>query len=475
MDVIVFVGPTLRADEVRAEIDAVVMPPVSQGDVYRAALDRPWGIGIVDGYFESVPAVWHKEILWAMSQGVHVFGAASMGALRAAELAAYGMTGVGAVFEAFRAGALTDDDEVAVVHGPEEEGCRPLSDALVGIRATLGRAQAEGVIDEAAHRAWLGFAKRTFYPHRSYAALFEEAAALGVPAATAARLRAWLPSGKLDVKRDDALAMLRVMRAAREASPEPKQVRFAFEHTDLWEQVGRRSGRRKTGVAGPETPEDPLLDELRLQGLAAFTEMETAALARALAGEEAARLGISAGDEEVARLARELAARQGIEAEGLDAWLAAHDLSAHGLARTLRGEADLQRVRALLATDAARALRDELRMRGVYAALSARAADKQRVLSAGGAESPAAGDGGESETEAEVVAAHFAERGEPVPAALDRYAASLGLPDGATFVRVLLRERWYRRLARGEVTPGEVTSPSASRPTAGPASRSRAR
>jgi hypothetical protein len=57
---------------------------VAQGDVYRAALRAPRAIGIIDGYFERMPSVWHKEILWAMSRGIHVFGSASMGALELA-------------------------------------------------------------------------------------------------------------------------------------------------------------------------------------------------------------------------------------------------------------------------------------------------------------------------------------------------------------------------------------------------------
>ena len=72
-----------------------------------------------------MPTVWHKEILWAMAQGIHVFGAASIGALRAAELDAFGMRGIGRIYEAFRDGVLEDDDEVAVLHGPEELGYPP--------------------------------------------------------------------------------------------------------------------------------------------------------------------------------------------------------------------------------------------------------------------------------------------------------------------------------------------------------------
>jgi len=69
--------------------------------VYRAALTCPAIIG---------PTVWHKEILWAMAQGIHVYGGASIGALRAAELHRLGMTGVGRVFADDRDGILTDDD-----------------------------------------------------------------------------------------------------------------------------------------------------------------------------------------------------------------------------------------------------------------------------------------------------------------------------------------------------------------------------
>ena len=98
--IVVFVGPTISSDDCRAILTAEYLPPASQGDVYRATLLRPFAIGIIDGYFEQVPSVWHKEILWALAQGIHVFGSASIGALRAAELEAFGMRGVGAIFAA---------------------------------------------------------------------------------------------------------------------------------------------------------------------------------------------------------------------------------------------------------------------------------------------------------------------------------------------------------------------------------------
>ena len=46
----------------------------------------------------------------------------------------------------FRDGILTDDDEVAVLHGPEELGYPAVTEAMVNIRATLAAALSMRVI-----------------------------------------------------------------------------------------------------------------------------------------------------------------------------------------------------------------------------------------------------------------------------------------------------------------------------------------
>ena len=243
MTAVVFIGPTLGPADARGRLDADYRPPASQGDVYRAALRRPRAIGIVDGYFESVPAVWHKEILWAMAQGIHVFGSASMGALRAAELEAFGMDGVGWIFEQYRDGAIEDDDEVAVLHGPAETGYVALSEAMVNIRRTLAAAASAGVLDADAAAALTRIAKALFYKERSYAALLDRAGRAGLPAAAIDRFAAWLPRGRVDQKRLDALAMLRRMRDRLAAGLPPKQVRYHFEHSRAWDAARRAIDR----------------------------------------------------------------------------------------------------------------------------------------------------------------------------------------------------------------------------------------
>ncbi len=141
MKTIVFAGPSISREAVEALDHVEWRPPVSQGDVFSAAKSAPDVIAIIDGYFEGVPSVWHKEILWALSQGIQVFGASSMGALRAAELHQFGMYGVGEIFEAYRDGNYQDDDEVAVLHGPVETGYMSLTLPMVNARATIRAAE----------------------------------------------------------------------------------------------------------------------------------------------------------------------------------------------------------------------------------------------------------------------------------------------------------------------------------------------
>ena len=175
-EIYVFLGPTLAEKDARAELDAVYLPPVAAGDVYRLWRRHPRAIGIVDGYFDRIPAVWHKEIMWIMERGVHVFGGASMGALRAAELDGFGMRGVGWVYQAFREETLDRDDEVAVRHATAGDGYRPLSEAMVNIRRTLQAAEHQGIISAATASILVSAGTALFYHGRTWPELLRAVA-----------------------------------------------------------------------------------------------------------------------------------------------------------------------------------------------------------------------------------------------------------------------------------------------------------
>ena len=272
MSIFVFVGPTLGIEEARTILDATYLPPASQGDVFRlVATQDARVIGIIDGHFQEVPSVWHKELLWAMSQGVHVLGAASMGALRAAELAAFGMIGEGRIFEAYRSGVLEpydapfeDDDEVAVVHAPAELGYEPLSDALVDIRCTLDLASRQEVISLALRDRLVGLGKSRFYAERNYEALLDLAFRTGWPALELTQLRAWLPRGRISQKTEDARAMLARIRAGDFV--DRKRVTFDFQHTTVWDRLTAEASewQRVVAESGLADDEQAVLAEARL-------------------------------------------------------------------------------------------------------------------------------------------------------------------------------------------------------------------
>jgi hypothetical protein len=234
MRAVVFAGPSLPREAAPAVPGLEWRPPVRQGDVYRAALSRPDIIAIVDGYFEVTPTVWHKEILWAMAQGIHVYGAASIGALRAAELDVFGMKGVGRIYEMYRDSVLEDDDEVAVLHGPEELGYPQLSEAMVNIRATLERAVAMVIIDAAGAQALIRAAKSLFYKTRSYERLLSTATSGGVGVAALNRLAAFLNDGRVDQKRLDSLALLDALQDGIAVHLNPVQPSFRLARTTAW-------------------------------------------------------------------------------------------------------------------------------------------------------------------------------------------------------------------------------------------------
>ncbi len=440
MTVCLFVGPTLPRPEIAARRNVICLPPAAMGDVYRATAARPRALGIIDGYFEGVPAVWHKEILWAMSQGIHVFGSASMGALRAAELHTFGMRGVGRIFEAYRSGEIEDDDEVAVVHGPAEAGYLALSEPMVNIRATLAQAGVQGIIGSSTCAALLDRAKGLFYQDRSWERLLAGAAEDEIR-----RLRDWLPTGRIDQKRRDALEMIAVMQEFLAADPAPMRPDFTFEWTDMWDIASE--AMTKGGRARDDVGEDRVLDELRLD--AAFETTRQRALLRHLARHGRRAHSTSVDDATHRKAEQELRLRLGLfRRADIERWCAENALTSADFARLIEDEARLAAIDAVVDAALLRDLLDQLRLDGDYGRLLARARDKQAVLAAGGHDDATPEDCGL--TPIALVAWYFERRlARPMPEDLQACARRLALPQLADFYRLLAREWLYSQ--RGQV------------------------
>jgi hypothetical protein len=177
MTAIIFSGPSLPPSVIPPTPGLEWRPPLRQGDLHRAVLEGPTALGVIDGVFETTPTVWHEEILSALERGIVVYGAASIGALRAAELHVYGMRGIGQIFEWFRDGVLEDDDEVAVLHGPPELDFIQLTEAMVNVRATIKAAVRARVLSSGAGCRLAVGAKQQFYKSRTWETILSCSAA----------------------------------------------------------------------------------------------------------------------------------------------------------------------------------------------------------------------------------------------------------------------------------------------------------
>jgi len=430
---VVFLGPTLSHDDARDVLDAEYRPPAAHGDVLRAALRRPRAIGLVDGVFERVPAVWHKEILFALSEGVHVYGAASMGALRAAELDAFGMRGVGTVYRAYADGVLEDDDEVAVAHAGTEHGFRALSDAMVDVRATLAAAVGAGVIHEGTADGLVARIKSTFYAERALVAALDRADE------EHELLRAWLPGGRVERKREDALELLRAIRRDLDDGLEPFRPTWTLQRTRYWEEA-----RRSVEVAGSDEPGptadaalDAVLDEVRLDP-DAYKRLADRSLLTALARNAAVSFGVDVSSwAREAALEEERRARGLLEPEDLDTWLDENDLDRTDLPEIGRRLAVLRWARDAHRDAVAGEMTLAVRADDTYAGLAGRAERKRELLASLPSDRATPGD-------EELVGWYFRERlGQKVPVALDAWATTNGWRHAAELVRALRREWWF--------------------------------
>ena len=207
---VIFAGPSISKEEAESYLpDAVYLPPVKRGDVSAAAASGAKIIVIIDGVFFQDEAVAHKEILAVLKAGVRVFGASSMGALRACELAPFGMCGTGRVFEWYRSGKIIADDEVGMLYDPET--WTALSEPMVNMRSTFEKAKEAGILTADEEKALIKACRKIYYQERTYRRVIKEAE---LSAEKKEMLSKWIKENAVDQKHEDAKACLALVRDA---------------------------------------------------------------------------------------------------------------------------------------------------------------------------------------------------------------------------------------------------------------------
>ncbi len=436
MTAILFVGPSLAPADGASAADFNLRPPARQGDVYRAAGSRPDAIGVIDGYFEGVPSVWHKEILWAIAHGIPVYGSASIGALRAAELDACGMIGVGDIYAAYRDGLLDADDEVALLHGPEEAGFIALTEPLVNVRATCRAALAEGILDDSETSATIDAARSLFYKQRTWREIAQNAVRAGIALNWVEGFMVWLPGGRVDQKRRDALQMIERMRAdLSKPSATRGATDRAFAPTFLWERAVAGWARSRGGVDPVGDIEEALLNELRLDP-ERYRRIKTRALARMyLLGQAAVDQSPVTQSERAAASKEHRMAHGLFRAADLDRWLTDQNLDRPRYDRLIEETALAELAAANEDAELHQTMVALLKLDGTFGALATRAAAKAALTEE--KKSP-------PQLPPVLLEWFFRTRlKQDVPEDIDRFIRSLGLSSRESFYGLLAEEYIY--------------------------------
>ena len=432
MTSVVFLGPSLSVSEARAVLpDGIFLPPVAEGDLVSAlARHRPGVVGIVDGVFYQRPPVWHKEILWALERGIAVLGAASMGALRASECDAFGMTGIGEIYRRYAEGELLDDDEVAVAHDDEEHGWRLHSEPLVNVRATLEAAVAEGRLTKRGADTVIDVTKSLWFPDRTRERILAAGRQAGLSPVEVDAVAEALSEHYVDLKRLDALALLAAVREV-EASPLSAPRTETARSTSFFIVRERDRIVEREGVS------------LRLEEIARhvalnhprFSQLRDRALDRLLAGELAHLLGVRPSPEEIDAERRRQLDRLGLaDAVELEAWLVSNDLEEDQFGEFVARESAIRKLREWMRVRRSRRLLvqpllDELRFAGTYEHWADLAARERRLVNAA--------DGTAVPELPDLMRDHAAESGWRRDVAVSRWADEAGFADRGDLERAL--------------------------------------
>lgn len=446
----VFLGPSLSLTEARAIMpDARFLPPAQAGDVFKEVQRGAKAIAIVDGFFERVPSVWHKEVLYALSTGAHVFGASSMGALRAAELHTFGMVGVGRIFEAYRDGVFEDDDEVAVVHTSAETGFKPISEAMANLRHGLTHAFARGLIGRPCHDSLVAALKRLPYGDRSWAGIPRLATTADLPRAEIDALMAFvaLEGPRLNLKRLDAIELLNLVKQSTSAPLPPFRAAFYFEATMYWELLTKGVRVAPTTV-NVEVP----IGSIRAHLAVVEPDAESifhGSLLLYLAVNEAKRLGISPGLESVKQTAEHFRRSRGLlTAAATNDWIERNHMSQVEFSALMELLSLLELLLDRHSSGVDAFLPAELQRRSRFSEVAAAIREKRGLLEEFGLSFPSPEDIG---TTTDALMRWYQARFRAIDGSFERHYKSRGASDGDRFLRELLAE--YLRNKEAIINP----------------------
>jgi hypothetical protein len=431
--VLVYTGPSLDPESIREQIpDAIIKGPVRQGDFISDAMEyEPTHVLIIEGEFHQSLSLWHKEIVWALQiPGIKaIYGAASMGALRAADLADYGMIGCGRIFQWYFEGVITDESEVAASYHQTKDGNYvSLTVPLVNVRGALLKGLETGLIDPLEADELFSLARSILWSSRSLKMLEGFDSRLGLLLASH------------NQKAIDALELVCTFRSLQKLEGHKQLEQDAL--SGLFSAQFERD--RSVYVNGRE---------LKLQDLDAFITLHDQdyeehtkdADNRVLALFLADIYRISYTPEELDDEWRRFSVRMGLRSlQEHDAWLRQNHMNGRELVRVLGDEVRLRKLRRALMTRSGprrrtQRLLDYLKLSRQYPYWSVAAARHEELVKRAGAEE-ALQFGGQLDVSL-MLSEHAKRSGQTISLSLEDYVKEMGFGSIRELMVALARDR----------------------------------
>lgn len=208
---IIFVGPSLSTEKAKKILEADYRKPAKKGDLLQLTFKETNFVGLIDGFFlQDYPPTPIEVYNLLRKKGTKVYGASSLGALRAVELSKYGMIGVGKIFNLFQKGIIDSDDEVAVTF---TDYSNFKSEALIDIRYNLFLAHKSMVIDKDAQKIILRISKKTYFPYRTYDDILDKSKIKHPEIGSQIeKFREYIQTNRRSLKEDDAITLLKQIK-----------------------------------------------------------------------------------------------------------------------------------------------------------------------------------------------------------------------------------------------------------------------
>lgn len=202
---VVFLGPSLDLVTATSLFAATYRRPAECGDITRAVEEGFDPIVLIDGLMVESHPPSPKEIAAALSARRRVVGAASLGAIRAAELQCLGMYGYGWVYRRYLRTPLAGDDEVLTVNCPET--WRPLTVSLVRVLFGIEKLVQRGLISIGDATQLIKRVKETPFRNRTWSNIISWIGQSGLSHKIADKLVV----KQMDIKRIDTIGCLKLL------------------------------------------------------------------------------------------------------------------------------------------------------------------------------------------------------------------------------------------------------------------------